>query len=57
MGGARNTKIKPHTLEKFRKVRKLLSDEPGMKLKDALERYDLHESTYYGVRRRLAKAT
>ncbi len=50
MGGARNVGTKAKTLARFNAVEKLIKEEPGVTLKDALLRYKLPESTYHMLR-------
>lgn len=56
MGGARNIHTKPETWRKFFAVKKLMFDEPEIKLKDALERFKLAVTSYYRTKRKHEKA-
>lgn len=57
MGGARNVGIRPWNLEKFWKVRKLITEQPDVLLKHALERYQLAGRTYRRIRAKHEKAS
>ena len=51
LGGARNVGTKKHTMDRYTKVRELLSQaEPKVGLLDALKRFGLPISTYYRLK-------
>lgn len=50
MGGARNVGTKMETFLKFLQVEKLRTEEPDVRLRDALKRFKLGVMTYYRLK-------